>query len=263
MKIWTTEHVFNHNWENVVQSQFRKFPNPHSTAVLGTDVIDRHVDPATGILHSHRIITSDWGLAPWVQRLIGANRECYAHEYSSVNPTSRLMEMKSINLTFCSFVNMKEQMSYFPHPKEPSSKTLMRQEMIVTVQGVPLTSFMESLIVNTVSASAAKGRQAIDWVVEKIGQESKNVSGLLDKITDDVQELRDSVAENVITTAKNSIDELRKSIPDLADVSKDISSIQVHCSRSVPRTILSAEETLTATVPIPMNAAAHINTEAK
>ena len=82
---------------------------------------------------------ADWGLAPWVQRLIGANRECYAHEYSSVNPRSRLMEMKSINLTFCSFVSMKEQMSYFPHPKDPSSKTLMRQEMIVTVQGVPLT----------------------------------------------------------------------------------------------------------------------------
>jgi uncharacterized protein YoxC len=100
-------------------------------------------------------------------------------------------------------------------------------------------------------------------VLEKIGQESKNVSGLLDKITDDVQELRDTVAENVITTAKNSIDELRKSIPDLADVSKDISSIQVHCSRSVPRTILSAEEAITATVQLPMNTAANINTEVK
>ena len=32
---------------------------------------------------------------------------------------------------------------------------------------------MEQLIVNTVSASAAKDRQAIEWVVEKIGQESK------------------------------------------------------------------------------------------
>ena len=83
----------------------------------------------------------DWALAPWVQRLIGANRECYAHEYSSVDPKSRLMEMKSINLTFCSFVNMKEQMSYFPHP-EDNSKTLMRQETIVTVQGVPLTRYV-------------------------------------------------------------------------------------------------------------------------
>ena len=80
----------------------------------------------------------DWKLATWVQRLIGANRECYAHEYSTVDPNKKVMEMKSINLTFCSFVNMKEQMSYFPHP-EDSSKTMMRQETLVTVKGVPLT----------------------------------------------------------------------------------------------------------------------------
>jgi len=239
MKIWTSEHVFNYNWETVVQSQFRKYPNPHNTAVLGTDVYDRRVDPQTGVLHSHRIITSDWGLAPWVQRLIGTNRETYAHEYSTVDPKSRNMEMKSINLTFCSFVNMKEQMSYYPHP-EDQSKTLMRQETIVTVQGVPLTSFMESLIVNTVSSNANKGRSAMDWVVEKVGQESKNISSILDKITDNVQELRNTVAENVISTAKSSIDDLRKSLPDLKDVSKDISSIQVH----IPRVILSAEETI-------------------
>ena len=58
MKIWTSEHIFNHNWDTVVQSQFRKYPNPHNTAVLGTDVYDRRVDPVTGVLHSHRIITS-------------------------------------------------------------------------------------------------------------------------------------------------------------------------------------------------------------
>lgn len=252
MKIWTSEHVFNHNWDTVVTSQFRKYPNPHNTAVLGTDVYDRRVDPETGILHSHRIITSDWGLAPWVQRLIGANRECYAHEYSSVDPKSRLMEMKSINLTFCSFVNMKEQMSYFPHP-EDQSKTIMRQETIVTVQGVPLTSYMESIIVNTVSSNANKGRTAIDWVVDAIGKESKNISGVLDKITDHVQELRDTVADNIITTAKSSIDDLRRSLPDLSEVSKDISSIQVQCSRSVPRSILSAEETISIAAQIPVS----------
>jgi hypothetical protein len=42
MKIWATEHVFNHNWETVTQSQWRKYPNPHNTAVLGTDVISRY-----------------------------------------------------------------------------------------------------------------------------------------------------------------------------------------------------------------------------
>merc|ERR1712126_105442 len=78
----------------------------------------------------------------------------------------------------------------------------------------------ESIIVNTVSSNASKGRSAIDWVVEKIGNESKNISDSLDKITDHVQELRDTVAENVIATAKSSIDDLRKSLPDFAEVEK-------------------------------------------
>ena len=78
-----------------------------------------------------------------------------------------------------------------------------------------------------------------------------------------MHDLRETVADNVITTAKSSIDDLRKSLPDLADVSKDLSSIQVQCSRSVPRTILSAEEAITATVQLPISTAANINTEVK
>ena len=161
---------------------------------------------------------------------------------------------------------------------------------------------MESIIVNTVSANAHKGRSAIDWVVEKIGQESKvsvcrtctiyssvgcvrsigrklpihflivylqNISGLLDKITDEVQELRDTVADSVITTAKSSIEDLRKNLADLslADMGKDISSIQVQCSRAVgPRTILSAEEAISfaniqQAVPLTSSHTANINIE--
>jgi len=209
MKIWTSEHVFGHNWETVVQSQFRKYPNPHNTSVLGTDVLDRRVDPDTGKLHSHRIITSDWKLAPWVQRLIGFNKECYAHEYSVVDPSQRHMEMKSVNLTFCSFVEMKEQMSYFPHPENPDTQTLLRQETLVTVRGVPLTSYMESLIVNTVSANSSKGKRAIEWVVEKMSSEVKNVSGLLDKLQIEVQELKNTVGDNLINTAKSAIEDLK------------------------------------------------------
>lgn len=214
MKIWTNESVFNHNWESVVKGQFRKYPNPHNTAVMGTDVISRHVDN-TGKLHSHRIITSDWALAPWVQKLIGANRDCYAHEYSVVDNQNRTMTMKSINLTFCSFVSMKEQMSYVPHPEDPSNKTLLKQETLVTVQGVPLTSYMESIIVNTVSNNASKGRRAMEWVVSKLADETKEVSGLLDKISNEIQDLKNSVEDHVIRGAKSAIEELRVIHPPL------------------------------------------------
>ena len=119
-----------------------------------------------------RIITSDWGLADWVQRLIGTNRVCYASEKSMVDPKNRLMEMYSKNLTFNSYVNMEEKMTYTEDP-EDNSRTMCKQEMIVTVQGVPLTSYMEGIIVNTVSNNSSKGKAAIEWVVEKLGQECR------------------------------------------------------------------------------------------
>lgn len=215
MKIWTSEHVFSHNWETVVQSQFRKYPNPHNTNVMGTDVLERHVD-ADGKLHSTRIITSDWKLAPWVQKLIGCNKEAYAHEVSVVDPKERLMTMKSVNLTFCSFVSMKEHMSYLPHPDSPD-KTLLRQETLVTVRGVPLTSYMESLIVNTVDANAAKGKQAIEWVVNTVKDEARsvNISGILDKISSEVQDLKNTVSDSLINTAVSAIKDLKTIQPPI------------------------------------------------
>jgi len=208
MKIWTSEHVFNHNWETVTQGQWQKYPNPHNQAVVGTDVLERKVEG--GVLHSHRIISSDWGLADWVQRLIGANKVCYASEHSIVDPRKRLMEMHSKNLTFCNFVSMEEHMTYTPSPQHPD-RTLLRQETVVTVQGVPLTSYMEGIIVNTVSNNSSKGRAAIEWVVDKLGQECRalSLSSSLDKLKTEILDLKHSVAESLILPAKKSIEELQ------------------------------------------------------
>jgi len=209
MKIWSTEHVFNYSWETVTKSQLQKHPNPLQPAVLATDVISRRVDPATGVLHSHRIISSDWGLAQWVQMLIGANRVCYAHEYSTVDPTRRFMELRSSNLTFCNFVSMNEVMSYRPHPEDPNNRTVLKQETVVTVRGVPLTSYMEAIILGTVSANAGKGRSAIEWVTEKLENETKNLSERLEGIKLEVAELTHKVEDTLISAAKHSIEELQ------------------------------------------------------
>jgi len=208
MKIWTSEHVFNHNWETVTIGQWQKYPNPINQAVVGTDVVDRKV--VDGVLHSHRIISSDWGLADWVQRLIGANRVCYASEYSTVDPKNRLMEMRSKNMSFCNFVNMEEKMTYTPDP-EDSSRTVMRQETVVTVQGVPLTSYMEGVIVNTVSSNSSKGRAAIEWIVEKLGNECRalSLSSSLEKLKSEYVDLKHQVAESIINPARQSIEELQ------------------------------------------------------
>jgi len=210
MKIWTNEHTFNHSWQTIAQSQWRKYPNPHNTAVTGTDVLDRYVS-SDGRLHSHRIITSDWGLAPWVQTLIGANKETHGYEYSVVDPIAKTMELTSTNLSFCNVVSMKEKMKYSQHPEDPN-KTIMTAEMVVTVRNVPLTTYMEDIVLTTVSKNSGKGLRCMEYVVEKLKNETRPISDYLDKLKLDVIDLKHLVSENVIKTAQVSIEELQKKI---------------------------------------------------
>lgn len=46
---------------------------------------------------------------------------------------------------------------------------------------------------NTVSRNAGKGRAAIDWVVDKLANETKNLSTSLDKLKLEINGLRDKV----------------------------------------------------------------------
>jgi hypothetical protein len=119
------------------------------------------------------------------------------------------MEMLSVNLTFCSILSMRERMSYFPHPDQPD-KTVMRQETEVAVRGVPLTDYIENSIVAMCSLNSGKGRAAMDWVVDKLGNETRNMSANLDKLKTEIVSLTDSVADNLISTAKKSIEDLQR-----------------------------------------------------
>jgi len=221
MKIWTTDHIFNHSWTTIAQSQWRKYPNPHNTAVLGTDVLDRYVS-SDGKLHSHRLITSDWGLAPWVHTLIGGSKETHGYEYSVVDPIAKTMVLTSTNLTFCNFVSMKERMKYSQHPEDPN-KTLMTSEMVVMCKNVPLTTYMEDIVLSTVSKNSGKGRIAMEYVVDKVKNETRPISDYLDKLKLDVIDLKHLVSESVIKTAQVSIDELQKKIK--ANIEPEIKSI--------------------------------------
>jgi len=110
----------------------------------------------------------------------------------------------------------EEKMTYRPDPTD-NTRTLLKQETVVTVQGVPLTNYMEGIIVNTVSNNSSKGRAAIDWVVEKLGNECRalSLSSSLDKLMSEIVDLKHQVAESLILPARQSIEELQKEIKKL------------------------------------------------
>jgi len=194
-----------------------------------------------GKLHSHRIITSDWGLAPWAQTLLGGNKETQGYEYSIVDPLAKTFELTSTNLTFCNFVSMKERMKYSQHPEDPN-KTVLTSEMVVTVRNVPLTTYMEDIVVSTVSKNAGKGRIAMEYVVDKVKNETRPISDYLDKLKIDVIDLKHLVSESVIKTAQTSIDELQKKIKaNIEPEIKSITSVATEVVNSEPVLKVKAE----------------------
>lgn len=55
-----------HAWSNVIIGLQYKYPNPHCSHVLSIDVVDRSVDPATGIVRTERILGCKQKTPTWI-----------------------------------------------------------------------------------------------------------------------------------------------------------------------------------------------------
>ncbi|XP_017056475.1 protein slowmo [Drosophila ficusphila] len=200
MKIWTSEHIFNHPWETVTQAAWRKYPNPMTPSIIGTDVVERRV--VDGVLHTHRLVQSKWYFPKWTHALIGTAKTCFASERSTVDPERKQMVLKTNNLTFCRNISVDEVLYYEPHPAD-ASKTLLKQEATVTVFGVPLSHYMEDLLTSTISTNASKGRQGLEWVIGLINTEVKGIARGTDELIHEVTEsARKSMDEISVQAAK-------------------------------------------------------------
>nr|XP_040058789.1 PRELI domain containing protein 3B [Gasterosteus aculeatus aculeatus] len=175
MKIWASEHVFNHPWETVTKAAMQKYPNPMNPSVIGVDVLDRSIDKQ-GRLHSKRLLGTDWGLPSIVKAIIGNARTCtYIQEKSVVDPIEKIFELQSSNITFTNLVSVDEKLTYKPHP-EDTEKTILTQEAIISVKGVSLSSYLEGVLATTMSANAGKGREALEWVIRRLNAEIEELA---------------------------------------------------------------------------------------
>ncbi|KRY57713.1 Protein slowmo, partial [Trichinella britovi] len=174
MKIWLSEHVFEHDWDTVVKAAWRKYPNPLKPEVTGIDIVNRELGP-DGILRTDRVIRTEWRVPSWATKLIGLKNPSYAHEYSEVDTQSKRMLLRSQNLNCRNFVCVEETLKYVPHPTE-ANKTLMTQAASISVYGVPLISYMENMLVNMFRFNSQKGCQAMEWVINNIKREYEEIS---------------------------------------------------------------------------------------
>lgn len=211
MKLLESQHAFAHAWEAVTQASWRKYPNPLSPQVVSVDVLDQHVDPSTGRLHTTRLLGVCSGLPGWLRPILGDN-SCHGLVYEQsvvdVRPSERFMELRSRNVNLSNFLAVEEVCRYDPHPTNPQ-QTVFTQWACVTVRPGPaacaracacarparpltrttgcdvrqvfagfdaLRSRMEQFMVDRMSATANRGREALESVLQVITTEAVNDS---------------------------------------------------------------------------------------
>lgn len=58
-----------HPWSHVVIGMWHKYPNPHCSHVVTLDVLDRSVDPRTGIIRTERMLGCKQKAPMWIVKV--------------------------------------------------------------------------------------------------------------------------------------------------------------------------------------------------
>ncbi|KAH7915132.1 MSF1-domain-containing protein [Hygrophoropsis aurantiaca] len=114
MHFFSQTFKYDHPWSHVVIGMWHKYPNPHCTHVVTVDVIDRSVDPTTGIIRTERVLGCKQKTPTWIVKLFGGSEDAFVREISFVDPASQVATITSVNLSLSQFATCFERIQYTP-----------------------------------------------------------------------------------------------------------------------------------------------------
>ncbi|KAI0724233.1 MSF1-domain-containing protein [Cerioporus squamosus] len=115
---------YDHPWSHVVIGMWHKYPNPHCSHVMSIDVVDRSIDPQTGVIRTERILGCKQKAPVWIVKLFGGSEDAFVREVSFVDPATQTATITSVNLSLSQFATCYESIRYSP---SPDGKTTFKQ----------------------------------------------------------------------------------------------------------------------------------------
>ncbi|KAJ7596728.1 PRELI-like family-domain-containing protein [Mycena floridula] len=106
--------TYDHPWSHVVIGMWHKYPNPKCSHVVSVDVIDRSIDPVTGIIRTERVLGCKQKSPTWIVKLFGGSEDAFVREISFVDPSTQNATITSVNLSLSQFASCFERIQYTP-----------------------------------------------------------------------------------------------------------------------------------------------------
>lgn len=166
VKLFSTEHTFQHPFERVTSAFWRKYPNEAAAHVRAIDITDRRIDDQ-GRLITNRIMSCESALPSWL-RAAGLPQQCFVAESSVVDPRSRTMVVKSSNLSGASLMVVEETCTYQQSATAPTTATHYKQEARITAFLPFLAGKFESYSVANLQSKSAEGMAVVEKLCQRI-----------------------------------------------------------------------------------------------
>ncbi|KAF8078260.1 PRELI-like family-domain-containing protein [Lyophyllum atratum] len=98
-------------------SQAFNYEHPWShvcSHVISIDVLDRSVDPKTGIIRTERVLGCKQKTPTWIVKLFGGSEDAFVREISFIDPSTQNATITSVNLSLSQFATCFERIQYSP-----------------------------------------------------------------------------------------------------------------------------------------------------
>src|ERR1700722_13651182 len=108
MRLFSSEHSFDHTWENVSAANWKKYPNEMTPHVIHVDYLGRNYDSLTGVLHTERLLTCKQSVPELFVRLFGMEPVVYFYEQSQCHSKQKILALNTKNLTGSNLIVVEE-----------------------------------------------------------------------------------------------------------------------------------------------------------
>ncbi|KAF8528036.1 MSF1-domain-containing protein [Hysterangium stoloniferum] len=171
MHFFKTSFDYDHPWRHVQVGIWHKYPNPHCSHVLTVDVLDRSVDPRTGVVRTERILGCKQKAPVWIVKLLGGSEDAFVREVTFVDPVSQRTSIVSTNMSMSQYVTCLERIHYTPDASRPLEKTRFSQTAEIQTRMPIFTSLanrLERWSCERFGDNARLGRMGFEFVLRNM-----------------------------------------------------------------------------------------------
>jgi len=162
-KYWSTVHYHPYDWNQVVGTYWKRYPNPNSQHVFSEDIISSKIDEK-GCLRTKRLITKTNKLPSWGEHLF-STRRVWLIEESIVDQENHKMLIYTRNLNLRLFMGTTEKVTIVPSENEKSTKAIKEAWIESEIYG--LRSAIKSFGIDRFKKNCDKATKGFEWVLNR------------------------------------------------------------------------------------------------